>query len=385
VLVVAEVALCLVLLAGAGLLLKSFRRVFEVNPGFRTDRLVTLRVNLPLNYNTVPAVQHFYRQLNERLSVLPGVRGATMASRLPISGGEANGDIGIEGWPSGQGELGASTFRRVTPNYFEVMGIPLRRGRVFDDRDDGSRGHAVIVNEGFARHFWPNADPIGRRIRIGPRDTSNWLTIVGVVGDVRQIGLDSEAPFSTYESLATGPSSRFEVAVRAAGDARSVMASVRGELRALEPALLIDNVQTMSERIGESVSPRRLNLLLFGLFAGLALLLALVGLYGVVAYAAGQRTQEFGIRMALGAKPGDVLRLVLGQGLKLVLAGVGIGVVAALIVARLMTGLLFGVEPTDPVTLAAVAVLLSGVAIAACWLPAHRATRIAPVEALRSE
>ncbi len=271
------------------------------------------------------------------------------------------------------------------PNYFEVLGIPVVRGRVFDKRDDGSTGRVAIVNEGFARRFWPDADPIGKRFRIGPRDTSVWLTVVGVVADVRQIRLDLPAPFSSYEPLAVGPEGRFEVAVRASGDPRRVIASVRAELRAMEPALLVDKVQTMSERIGDTVSPRRLNLLLFGLFAALALLLAAVGLYGVVAYAAGQRTQEFGIRMALGAQPRDVLRLVLGEGLKLALTGVAIGIVAALSLARLMAGLLFGIEPHDPVTLAGVAVLLSLVALAACWLPAHRATRIAPVEALHSE
>ncbi len=384
-LVVSEVALCLVLLAGAGLLLKSFRRVFEVDPGFRTDSLITLRVSLPLNYDSDAQVNGFYRQLKQRLSVLPGVSGATVVSQLPISGGEGNGDIAIEGTPSAEGELGASTFRRVMPDYFGVMGIRLVRGRVFDERDDGSSGRVAIVNEGFARRFWPNVDPIGKRFKIGPRDRAAWSTIVGVVGDVRQIGLDSAAPFSTYEPLATGPDTRFDVAVRTARDSTAAIASIRGELRSLEPGLLIEKVQTMAERIGESTSPRRLNLLLFGLFAGLALLLAGVGLYGVVAYAAGQRTQEFGIRMALGAQPRDVLGLVLGQGVKLALIGVAIGLAATLSLARLMEGLLFGVEPTDPATLAAVAGLLFAVAVAACWLPAHRATRIAPVDALRSE
>jgi putative ABC transport system permease protein len=385
VLVIAEVALCLVLLAGAGLLLQSFRRVFEVNPGFRPEGLAAIRVALPVTYNTEPKVEQFYRELHSRLAAIPGAMGVTIASQLPITGGEGNGDISIEDRPSAEGELGASTFRHVLPNYFEVLGIPVVRGRAFDDRDDGSRGRPAIINEGFARRFWPNEDPIGRRIRIGPRDNGTWLTIVGVVGDVRQIGLDSQAPFSTYEPLAVGAEGRFDVAVRTSGDPRGVIPSMRRELRALEPAALIDNVQTMTERIGESVSPRRLNLMLFGLFAALALVLAAVGLYGVVAYAAGQRTQEFGIRMALGAQPGDVRRLVLGEGLKLALAGVGIGVIATLSLARLMTGLLYGVEPTDPVTLAAVALLLSFVALAACWLPAHRATRIGPIEALRSE
>jgi putative ABC transport system permease protein len=384
-LVVAEVALCLVLLAGAGLLLKSFRRVFEVNLGFRAQGLATLQVSLPLSYTTHEMENAFYRRVTDRLAALPGVTGATIASQLPITGGEGNGDISIEGRPSAEGELGASTFRRVMPAYFGVLGIPIVRGRPFDEHDDGSRGPVAVINEGFARRFWPNGDAIGHRIRIGPRDTASWLTVVGVAGDVRQIGLDTEAPFSTYEPLTGEPSARFEIAVRTAGDPKNVLSSLRGAVRALEPASLIDNVQTMSDRIDDSISTRRLNLLLFGLFAGLALLLAALGLYGVVAYAAGQRTHEFGIRVALGAQPGDVLRLVLGEGLKLVLAGVAIGAIATLSLARLMTGLLFGVEPTDPLTLAAVALLLAVVAVAACWLPAQRATRVEPVIALRSE
>jgi predicted permease len=384
VLVVVEVALCLVLLSGAGLLLRSFRRVVEIDPGFRTDSLVTMRVNLPQSYSDA-SIPGFYKSVSERLSAVPGTSAVTIVNRLPISGGEGNGDITIEGRPSAEGELGTSTFRRILPNYFAVMGIPVMRGRAFDDRDDGSRGRVAIINASFARRFWPNEDPIGRRFKIGPRDTSGWLTVVGVAGDVRQIGLDSDAPFSTYEPLRILPNARFEIAARAAGDPRTIIASIRGELRALEPALLIDKVETMSQRIGESVAPRKLNLLLFALFAGLALLLASVGLYGVVAFSAGQRTQEFGIRMALGAQSGDVLRLVLAQGVKLSLAGVGIGLIAALSLGRLIAGLLFQVEPTDPLTLCAVAILLSTTAVAACWLPARRATRIAPVEALRSE
>jgi len=384
-LVVVEVALCLVLLAGAGLLMKSFRRVLDVNPGFRVDSLLTLRLALPPDYDSDQKVNAFYRRLNERLSSLPGVSGVTFVSQLPISGGEGNGDIAIEGRPSAEGELGASTFRRVMPNYFGVMGIPLVRGRVLEERDSGSAIKPVMVNEGFARRFWPNSDPIGKRFKVGPRDRAAWLTIVGVVGDVRQIGLESPAPFSTYEPLESNPHERFDVAVRTAGDPGSVMSGVRAELRKLDPALLIEKTQTMSERIDDAVSPRRLNLLLFELMAGLSLLLAAVGLYGVVAFAAGQRSHEFGIRMALGAQSHDVLWLVLAQGLRLALIGTALGTVATFYVTRFMTGLLFGVQPTDPPTLIAVAALLIALALAACWLPAYRATRLAPLESLRVE
>jgi predicted lysophospholipase L1 biosynthesis ABC-type transport system permease subunit len=243
----------------------------------------------------------------------------------------------------------------------------------------------VIINDSFARHFWPNQDSLGHRIKIGPRDAATWLTIVGVVGDVRQVGLDTEPPFSIYEPLMLVATSRFNVAARVSGDPAGAIASIRRELRSIEPAVLIDQAETMSQRIDESVAPRRLNLILFGLFAGLALLLSAVGLYGVAAYAAGQRTQEFGIRMALGAQRADVLRLVLGQGVRLAMIGVALGIAGAVGMARLMKGLLFGVEPADPGTLAAVAILLSIVMLMACWLPAYRATRIAPVDALRRE
>ena len=384
-LVVGEVALCLALLVGAGLLLRSFRRVLGVDPGFRTERLATMRISLPGNYKTAASVANFYSQLAARLETLPGIAAVSAVDSLPISGGVSTGDISIEGRPATPGALGAATFQRALPNYFRVMGIPLVRGREFDDRDDGSRATVTIINESMARRFWPNEDPIGKRLKIGPPDNEPWITIVGVVKDVRQVGLDSEIRFTTFEPLAQRPRTSVELAIRAAGDPGSAIAAARAELRRMEPSLLIDNVQTMSERIYQSVAPRRLNLMLFGLFSALALALASVGLYGVVSYSAGQRTREFGIRMALGARPSDVLRLVLGQGLKLALAGVAIGIVAALGLARLLVSLLFGIEPTDPLTLAAVSALLTGVALIACWLPAQRATQVAPTEALRSE
>ena len=384
-LVVAEVALCLALLSGAGLLFKSFRRVLEVQPGFRTEDLVTIRVNLPGTYESVAAVTQLYKRMYDSLAAIPGVTGATLVNRLPISGGEANGDINIESRPSRSGELGTSTFRRVMPNYFNVLGIPLVRGRAFDDRDGGSPIRPVIIDDAFAHRFWPNGDAIGQRIKIGPRDADDWLTIVGVVGSVRQLGLDSDAPYSAYEPLVTHPSARFEVAVRTPADANSMIATVRRQLRSIEPNLLVDNVGTMSQRITDSVASRRLNLVLFGLFAALALGLASVGLYGVVAYAAGQRTQEFGIRMALGARSADVLGLVLGQGLSLALVGVALGLAATLASSVVLTRLLFGVEPADLPTLAVASLILTIVALIASWLPAHRACRIAPIDALRSE
>jgi putative ABC transport system permease protein len=383
--VVAEVALCLVLLTGAGLLFESFRRVLDVNPGFRTDHLVTMHVNLPSTYKTMASVTGFYQQSTDRLSRLPGVTGASAANKLPISGGDAVGDVTIEGRPFIQGQAPASSFRRTLPNYFRLMGIALVRGREFDGEDDLKHPRVTIINESMARGVWPSEDPIGKRIRIGASSSTPWSTIVGIVKDVRQEGLDTAPAYSTYEPLAQNLQLSIVFTIRTAMEPASVIAAARSELQHLEPALLIDQVQTMSDRITASVAPRRLNLVLFGLFAALALVLASVGLYGVVAYAAGQRTQEFGIRMALGAQSNDVLRMVLGQGLRLAIAGIVIGIAASLALARVITTLLFGVRPYDPLTIVSVALLVTAVALAACWMPARRATRIAPTVALRCD
>ena len=384
-LVVGEMGLCLVLLVCVGLLLKSFVRVMNVDPGFRTAQLVTARIALPDAYEKDAAAVHFYNQLPEKLNALPGVLGSSAASSLPIAGGQGTGDIHIEGRPMSAAEAPGASFQRALPNYFRVMGIPLIRGREFDQRDDGKREHVIIISESFARRFWPNENPIGHRIGIGPQGDKSWHVIVGVVRDVRDTGLDSKPGFATYEPLAQHPRRTMELAIRVAGDPAPVIAGMRSELRRMEPALLIDQVRTMLERIDDSVAPRRLNLVVFGLFSGLALVLASVGLYGVVAYSVSQRTQEFGIRMAIGALPRDVLNLVLGQGLKLALTGVAIGIVVALAATRLLAGLLFGVQPGDPVTLGGVSLLLILVALLACGLPAYRATRIAPTVALRWE
>jgi putative ABC transport system permease protein len=385
ILVVAQVALCLVLLVGAGLLLRSFTRLLDVDPGFRADHLLSMRIGLPSTYKTLASVTQVDARFMETIKSLPGVADATMVSSLPISGGDPNGDLTIEGVASVPGQLGATSFRLALPGFFHTMGIPIRRGREFTAADDRQHPDVVMINESMARRFWPSQDPIGRRIKIGPRDAAKWLTIVGVSKDVRQIGLDTEFGFATYQPFAQGGRLQMEIAIRTASNPETILAAAQREIRRIEPAVIVDRVQTMSQRLDDSVAPRRLNLVLFGFFAALALVLAAVGLYGVVAYAAARRTREFGIRMALGARSGDVLRLVLGEGLKLTAAGLAIGIVAALALTRLLTKLLFGVEPTDPLTIVAVAVLLACVATLACWLPAHRATRIHPTEALRIE
>ena len=265
------------------------------------------------------------------------------------------------------------------------MGIPLVRGRSFDDHDDASREPVAMINEAMERRFWPREDPVGKRIKIGTRNLATWMTIIGVVKDVHNSGLSADIGYSAYTPFAQNPGREMELAVRTLGNPQVLLATVTAELRRMEPALLIDRAQTMQGRIDESVAPRRLNLVLLGLFATLALLLSAVGLYSVVAFAVRQRTPEFGIRMALGASPGNVVLLVLQQGLGLVAVGVAIGIPAAIAGSRLLTSLLFGVRATDPAVLASVALLVTAVALAACWIPARRATQIVLTEALRAE
>ena len=385
VLVTAQVALCIVLLVAAALLLQSWQRVLRVDPGFRPDGLATLRVNLPPTYKDDVAIQSFYSRSTAELATLPGVAGVTMASSLPISGGDPTGDLTIEGRATAPGELGAVTTRRTTPDYFRVMGIPQVRGRSFDEHDDAAREPVLTINEAMKRRFWPNEDPVGKRIKIGTRNLATWMTIIGVVKDVRNVGLSADIGYSAYLPFAQGPGRGIELAVRTRGNPQAMLTTITAKLRRMEPALLIDHAQTMQDRIDESVTPRRLNLILLGLFATFALLLSAVGLYAVVAFAVRQRTQEFGIRIALGASSGNVVLLVLRHGVGLAAVGVAIGIPAAIAGSRLLTSLLFGVRATDPAVFASVALLVTAVALAACWIPAWRATQVAPTEALRAE
>jgi predicted permease len=386
VLVVAEVAMCLVLLVGAGLLFRSLRKILNVDPGFRTDHLVTMHVNLPPTYSSEALMLQFYRDLPGKLESLPGISSATVVSSLPVAPGEANGDISLEGRPAAPGANGAASFRRALPNYFQMMGIPLLRGREFAATDTGAGDtRVVIINDRMARMFWPDEDPLGKRIKIGPPDRNPWLTIVGVVKDIHNTGLSDPIGYAIYEPLAQSIGTGEEVAVRTAGNPTAVISEVRAELHHLEPALLVDQLTTMDMRIEESVSPRKLSLYLFGLFSALALLLASIGLYGVVAYSVGQRTQEFGIRMALGAQRRDVFKLVVWQGFVLVGVGSAIGLIAATGLTRFLKSLLFELQTFDPITYLSVSVLLCGVALLACYIPARRATRVDPMTALRNE
>jgi predicted permease len=384
-LVVGEVTLCLVLLVGAGLLFKTLHNILDVDPGFRTDHLVTMRIALPAAYTADSQILQFYRVLPERLQSMPGIDTASVVTSLPLSGGDGTGDISIEGRPSPPGSLGGASFHRALPNYFRVMGIPLLRGREFDDRDDGTRAPVVVITERMAQVFWPNDDPIGKRIKIGPPENNPWLTIVGVVKDIHHAALDGEVGFSIYEPLAQGVSSEEDVAIRTLRDPAATISAVRSELRRIEPGLLVDRLGTLDQRIEDSVSPHKLNLVLFGVFSGLALLLASIGLYGVVAYYVGERTHEFGIRMALGAQQRGVFRLVVRQGLALAGTGLVLGLIVAAGLTRFLASLLFHVRAFDPITYGSVSFLLGGVALLASYIPARRATRVDPLVALRNE
>jgi putative ABC transport system permease protein len=382
-LVVVEVGLSLMLFIGAGLLIKSFWHLTQVNPGFISDHLLTLHVSLPeQKYSEDRQIINFYKQLPEQLSTLPGVKSVSAVNRLPISGGDPHGDLAIEGRPFAPGEAPGISFRRILPNYFRTMGIPLLQGREFDDRDTGGRPDVVIINQAFAKKYWPQNDAVGKRIRVGP-EGSPWMTIVGVVENVNHVGLDSEPDLASYEPHGKRPWTEMTLVVRTTVEPNTLVGPIQAALRAAEPEILIEDVMTMTRRMQNSIAPQRLNLVLLASFAFIALLLAAVGIYGVMAQAVTQRTQEIGVRMALGAQMKDVLALILKNGMKLALIGVVIGLGGAFWLTRLMTKLLFGVTPTDASTFVVVALILLGVAFLACYIPARRASKVDPLVALR--
>jgi len=394
-LVIAEVALSLVLLIGAGLMIKSFWRLQQVNPGFQPQNLVTMTVSLPSSkYQRVAPVVAFYQQLIEKLARLPGAQTASAASFLPITGSGGQGMLTIEGRSFAPGTAPSATYRRNLPNYFRTLGIPLVEGREFTERDDGREQKVVIINESMARRHFSNEDPLGKRIKVGPPENEPWLTIVGVVGDVKNEGLQVESALATYEPFAQRARLTMNLVVRTTVDPASMAATVEKEVRAAEPDIIIfksdkiSNASTMTERMAGSVAPQRFNMLLLTSFAILALVLAAVGIYGVISYAVTQRTREIGVRMALGAQTRDVLRLVIGQGMSLVLIGVALGLVSAFAMTKLISSfsdLLFDVKATDPTTFVTIALLLTGVALLACYLPARRAMKVDPMVALRYE
>ncbi|MEP7343117.1 MAG: ABC transporter permease [Acidobacteriota bacterium] len=385
-LVVTEIALSLVLLIGAGLLIRSFFRVQQVEPGFVPQNVLSMRVAVvgPA-YKEDPSRVNFYQQLWERIRRLPGVESAGGVSILPLAGGIGWGGITIEGYDPSSVQSAIQADQRIASvGYFETMKIPLLRGRFFNEHDTKDSVQVTIIDENMARTYWPNSDPIGKRLRRGG-DKAPWLTIVGVVASVKQYALDTDSRVALYSPHLQAPSGVMYAVVRTTGDPASIVAAVTREVRAMEPNAPIFDVKTMQQWLSESLARRRFAMLMLGLFAVVAMLLAGIGIYGVMSYTVAQRTREIGIRVALGAQTRDVLRLVIRQGMTLTGIGVGIGLVVAIAATRLMASLLFGVRATDPITFAAIALLLAIVAFAACYLPARRATKVDPMIALRYE
>lgn len=394
-LVVAQVALALMLLASAGLLLRSFEHVLEVDPGFRPENTITAAVSLPpTEYSGEPQLSTFFTQLHDRLEQIPGAKSAGLATDLPLET-ELESALTVDGYrpPRGAGS-GLNAYSFVLGNYFQAMGIRLIRGRVFTPADDASGQKVVIINQTLADKFFAGRDPIGGRLKLGTAGGKiPWTTVVGVVANVKPFGLDEESVPHTYmpyvqhtpEELKGGTAQNLFLAVRTAGEPSAAAAFLRQAVWSLDRQVPVTHIRTMEQVIGQSIAPRRFNMALVGSFAVIALLLAAVGLYGVMAYAVSQRTHEIGLRMALGARRTDVLRMVLGSGLTLVLAGVALGVAGALAASRLLANFLFEVRPSDPATFVAVALLLAAIALLASIVPALRATRVDPVIALRNE
>ena len=405
-LVVVEVATTLVLLIGAGLMIRSFYRLQKVNPGFSYEQLTSFSVSLPeKKYKTNEQLDQFYSRLLENLRSLPGVEATAAATGLPLGNNGWQTGFIVDGRPRPpRDQTPLMEACLVTPDYFRAMNIPLKRGRYFDDHDDRSslvgkdlsklseveRDTAaldsIVIDEEFGRRYWPNEDPIGKRIAMGSEEHPNFLTVLGVVGRVKMEGLSQDSKrVQGYFPFAQAPSSDMTIILKASGDPNQLIAAARQQVKAIDPDQPIYSVRTMDEIRAESVAPERLNLTLLSIFAGIALVLAIVGIYGVMSYSVTQRTHEIGIRMAIGAQPRDVFRMVIRQGMMLALIGVALGLVGAFSLTRLMASMLFGVEPTDPATFAAIAVLLTGVALVACYLPGRRATKVDPIVSLRYE
>lgn len=387
--VVAELAVALILLVGAGLLIKTFWNLRSVEPGFRPDHLLTMRVELPeARYKEKDKQTRFRTQALAAINSLPGVQ-AAMVSELPLSGDALDHDFVIEGRPPiAAGDEPSLQTRSVMGEYFQAMQMPLRAGRNFGPQDFDARAPLVgIVNDAIVRQYFPNEDPLGKRVRWARDPEVHWMTIIGVVGDVKHFGLDlPELPalYSPYPQAE--PWKRWMTFVARTQSAPAAMApAIKQQVWKVDSQLPVTKVQTMDEVAASSFATRSFNMLLLAIFAGLALVLAAVGIYGVMSYAVTQRTQEIGIRMALGARAPDVLRLIIRTGMTMTLIGVVIGLAGAVALTRLMTTLLFGVTPTDKLTFAVVAGVLIVVAFLACYLPARRATKVDPMEALRYE
>ena len=388
-LVICETALSLLLIASAGLLLRSFAQILKVDPGFRPDKVLTLRVALPdAVYRKPEQIRGFYSQLVERVQKLPGVQFAGAVSGLPLAGEGGSGTTTMDSQSVPLENTSPEADQRVaTPDYFKAMGISLVSGRLFDARDSDTAPHVVIVDESLAQTFWPNQDAVGKRLHQGGRGGANpsWDTVVGVVRHVRNRTLEARSRVEVYWPATQKPVTAMTVTVLTSGTPMSLAPTIQREVDSIDPDLPVYRVRTMTEVMGESLQRRRLALILLAVFAGLAMLLATVGIYGVTSYAAAQRKVEIGVRMALGADRGQVLRMMIRSGMGTIAVGLGIGVVLSLALMRLMSGMLFAVRASDPLTLGGAVLLLLAAAFVAIFFPARRATRVNPMIALRYE
>ena len=399
-LVAAQIAITLVLVIGAGLLGRSLLKVLEVDPGFRVEKIVAMDVSLPWVEDPKAKVPQgvFFSNLIDRLAQIPGVRGVGAASALPLTGGLPDGGFllmtseeapktmdGFEAFFQQKERRGTADFCVATNGYFRILGIPLIRGRMFDKRDSANAPHVAVISESLAHDRWPHQDPIGHTIEFGNMDGDvRLLTIVGIVGDTHEYGLDEPARPTVYVNLFQRPRAEMTVTMLSDADTRLVTSAARAILRDLNPEIPA-KFQTFQQVYSASLGSRKFNVILIGFFGVTALLLAAAGVFGVMAYSVSRRTREFGVRVALGATSSDVLRMVLGQGMRTILIGVAIGIVGSLALTRAVSSLLFGVTATDPVTFGGVTLLLITVALLACYIPARRATKVDPMVALRDE
>ena len=390
VLVVCELALAVVLLVGAGLLIRSYDALQQVSPGFNPDGVLTASISLPAaKYPAAVDDGRFTSALVDRLASAPGVEGAAAAFGLPFSVGFNASTSFTRPGETDSADTPSAGMRIVTPGYFKTMGIPLRAGRVFDAHDDETGAEVVLINQTAARRFWPDKNPIGDQIHVGvglaSGERSGQKTIVGIVGDVKYGGLDADARPEIYLPYAQQRVDGYTVAIRTSGDPLAMAPIIRREVAALDRELPVADVQPMAALIGASVAERRFTMLLLVAFAAVAATLAAIGIYGVLAYLVGQRTQEIGVRLAIGASPRDVVRLFLREGMVLAVVGLACGLAGALAATRALASLLFGVTATDPITFAFVGIALGAVALAASYMPARRAARVDPMNALRAE
>jgi putative ABC transport system permease protein len=385
-LMVTEVAMAIVLLVGSGLLIRSFVNLLEVNPGYSSEGLLTVRLSLPdLRYEQRSRREGLFSDVLKRVASLPGVESVGAINHLPLTDFQFMGWLRIPGRPSSPDSQVGTPVGIVSEDYFRTMGIPLRAGRSFTERDNSESPRVVILSEALAAGLFPDEDPLGKQVWVpGPRREIMPI-VIGIVGDVRHQGLDHEATPEIYVPFTQYAPGSMNIVIRTPVDAAGLTSAVRRQVLEVDSNLPLYEVQTMEHRLAASVSPRRFNLLLLASFALLALVLAAVGVYGVISYAVTQRTHEIGIRMALGAHRGHVLSLLLGRGMSLVAAGIIIGLGGAWALTRVMASLLFGVSATDPLTFAGVAMLLGIVALVACYIPARRAAKTDPMAALRCE